>query len=151
MGLDMYLEAELYVSEYFEGGKEIVADLKKLDLNKRLKGKQIKKIVVEVGYWWKSNEIHKWFVDNVQDGVDDCKRTYVSREQLEELLDIVEYVLADPKSGPELLPTESGFFFGGTDYDSYYMQDLENTKTILTEILENPEYNNWDFYYQSSW
>lgn len=151
MGLDMYLTAEIYVSEYFEGGKEILEDLKKLDLTKRLNGKQIKKISVEVGYWRKANEIHKWFVDNVQDGVDDCKRSYVSREQLQELLDIVERVLAEPELGPELLPTEGGFFFGGTDYDEFYIQDLEETKKIIQNILNDSVFNGWDFYYQSSW
>ena len=151
MGLDMYLSAEIYVSEYFEGGKEILEDLKKLDLIKRLNGKQIKTLSVEVGYWRKANEIHKWFVDNVQDGVDDCKRSYVSREQLQELLDIVERVLAEPELGPELLPTESGFFFGGTDYDEFYIQDLEETKKIIQNILNDSVFNGWDFYYQSSW
>ena len=27
---------------------------------------------VEIGYWRKSNQIHKWFVDNIQEGVDNC-------------------------------------------------------------------------------
>ena len=36
----------------------------------------------EVGYWRKANQIHKWFVDNVQDGVDDCGEYKVTKEQL---------------------------------------------------------------------
>lgn len=28
----------------------------------------------EIGYWRKANHIHKWFVDCVQDGEDDCEK-----------------------------------------------------------------------------
>lgn len=152
MGLDSYLEAEYYVSEYFGNGKEVASDLEKLDLTKRLNGRKIKKLSVEVGYWRKCNQIHKWFVENVQDGQDNCQRSYVSREQLQELLAIVERVLADPKLGLELLPTGSGFFFGSTEYDDYYIQDLQETKRILKSVLNNNEFKNgWNFYYQASW
>lgn len=52
-------------------------------------------IIDQVGYWRKSNEIHNWFVENVQDGVDDCcYHDEVTRETLEELLDICKRVLA---------------------------------------------------------
>jgi hypothetical protein len=47
----------------------------------------------------------------------------------------------------KLLPTESGFFFGSTDYDEYYIQDIKDTKEILEEALKN----DGEFYYHSSW
>ena len=47
----------------------------------------------KVGYWRKANQVHKWFVDNVQDGDDDCGTYPVTREQLEELLEKCEYIL----------------------------------------------------------
>lgn len=40
----------------------------------------------EIAYWRKANQIHKWFVDNVQDGEDDCGDYEVSEEQLRDLL-----------------------------------------------------------------
>lgn len=40
----------------------------------------------EVAYWRKANQVHKWFVDHVQDGVDDCGNYGVTQEQLEDLL-----------------------------------------------------------------
>ena len=46
--------------------------------------------------------------------------------------------------------TESGFFFGSTDYDEYYWEDLENTKTMLTDILAEPE-DDAEFIYRASW
>lgn len=58
--------------------------------------------------------------------------------------------IEDTAKAEELLPTESGFFFGGTDYDEYYVEDLKNTIKILDECLwaENKEGN---FYYHNSW
>lgn len=46
-----------------------------------------------VMYWRKENAIHKWFVDNVQDGVDDCGDYEVSVEQLRTLMDTCKKVI----------------------------------------------------------
>ena len=43
--------------------------------------------------WRKANQIHKWFVDHVQDGKDDCGCYDVEVEQLQQLLGIVNKVL----------------------------------------------------------
>jgi hypothetical protein len=60
-------------------------------------------------------------------------------------------VLEFPERAEELLPTQSGFFFGGTDYDEWYKQDLEYTVTRIEKILADPAFVKSDFYYQSSW
>lgn len=50
-------------------------------------------IMEQVGYWRKENMIHQWFVDHVQDGVDDCDyHNECTKEILEELLDTCEKV-----------------------------------------------------------
>ena len=105
----------------------------------------------ELGYWRKANAIHKWFVDNVQNGVDDCGEYKVTKEQLIELRDTCNDVLKEPNLAEHLLPTQSGFFFGGTDYGDGYVWDLENTVHIINEILENKSYCLDDLYYSSSW
>lgn len=55
----------------------------------------------------------------------------------------------------KLLPTASGFFFGNTDYDQYYMDDIDNTIEIIESLLSEKEpdrdYLNADIYYSSSW
>ena len=145
MGLDMYLYAERYVSDWNEEGKELSNKLKELT------GKRITSFRTEVGYWRKANAIHKWFVDNCQDGIDKCQTTFVSDEKLEELLELVNRVLADPKLAPELLPTGSGFFFGGTEYGEYYIDDLQYTKELIEKVLNDESLQNYNFYYQSSW
>ena len=47
----------------------------------------------DVGYWRKANQIHNWFVQNVQNGIDDCGRYEVSKEDLIELRNLCEKVL----------------------------------------------------------
>ena len=138
------------------------------------------KVIEEVAYWRKANQIHNWFVENVQGGNDDCGSYYVDTEKLEALLGIVNEVLdsinlidgqiingytiengnkkfnyedgqliEDSSIAQKLLPTSEGFFFGSTEYDEYYYQDLVYTKQILEEILAREEID--DYYYHSSW
>lgn len=51
-------------------------------------------IMKQVGYWRKANQIHNFFVKNVQDGVDDCDyHNECTREILEDLLRTCKIVL----------------------------------------------------------
>jgi hypothetical protein len=177
MGLDMYLTRRIYVGNKYKKPEEQV----KVE-GKDIEQAQVSEIIADLGYWRKANAIHNWFVQNVQEGEDDCKEYHVSREKLEELLLIVNTVLKaselvegqigngkiydkekddwvpkmvegktikDPSKAQELLPTQSGFFFGSEGYDEYYYQDLLSTKDILVKALD-AELNS-EIYYQSSW
>ena len=109
-------------------------------------------IMEQVGYWRKANQIHSWFVDKVQDGIDDCDyHNEVTKEDLEELLDICRQVFFDHSLADELLPTQSGFFFGGTEYDEYYFDDIEATMNIIKNVLETTDFDKEMIYYVSSW
>ena len=102
----------------------------------------------EIGYWRKANQIHKWFVENIQDSKDDCRLYEFEKEKLEELLSICETIKENPEKAPELLPTQQGFFFGSYEYDDFYMMDIEETIVICKWALSQ----NYDwFMYQSSW
>lgn len=137
----------------------------------------------EVGYWRKANHIHQWFIENVQNGEDDCRyHREVEEDDLRELLDICETVLAscelvdgqicngyrfegdteipimqygknveDSSIAELLLPTASGFFFGGTDYDEYYVDDIKRTIDIIKNVLETTDFDTQMVYYVSSW
>ena len=110
------------------------------------------RIAEEVGYWRKANAIHKWFVDNVQDGEDDCDfHREVTREDLEELRDVCHEVLCDPDLAEELLPTQGGFFFGSLGYDEWYERDLRETIAIIDKVLETTDFETQMVYYRSSW
>lgn len=50
-----------------------------------------------VVYWRKANAIHKWFVDNVQHGTDDCGVHDVGIEQLRDLRNRCEAVLSSTR------------------------------------------------------
>ena len=105
---------------------------------------------VQVAYWRKANQIHKWFVDHVQNGVDNCEEYYVSRDQLQLLLDTCKIVLIDKEEASQLLPVQEGFFFGSYEYNEYYFSDIKDTIEQLEKVLtEYPE--EWSFKYQSSW
>jgi len=181
MGLDMYLSKKSYVKNWEHMTKESLHDitiLKGGEKVEKIKVERIKYIVEEVAYWRKANQIHNWFVQNVQDGEDDCGDYDVNHKQLTELRDTCKSILEKMdfvtvkkevehmgENGFEtreidfrkilnieeivkLLPTASGFFFGGTEYDEYYIQDLEETVEVLTKILEE---EGDDYSYHSSW
>jgi len=158
MGLDMYLYASKYVSssDMFEKDNptrfaEIIKAVGADDFPKLEFGSAT--VDIQVGYWRKANAIHDWFVQNCQGGEDKCQKAYVSRDSLIELRDACMKVLASKDNqdvAEEFLPTASGFFFGGTEYDEYYWQYVESTITLLNTLLVTvPE--DWDFNYQSSW
>ena len=190
MGLDMYLEK---CDRRAWGYKDM--DIDKMKVNNPALYEELKPLIVmrgqyhhwesfftEVGYWRKANAIHKWFVDNVQDGNDDCGSYEVSKEQLEELLDACltiknkskmkkgkiqngltlkdgvwcpimeegEYI-ENPEVAAELLPTQGGFFFGSTEYDQWYMADIDETIDILTNVLETVDFDREMVVYSASW
>ena len=147
MGLDMYLNAKRFLwHNEDELANKIAEHLPEIN------GKRVKEITIEAMYWRKSNMIHKWFVDNVQDGTDDCGTYEVSRDKLKELVDIITEVLAKKSNASKLLPNTAGFFFGSQDYDKYYFEDLKDTKEVLEGLLNNEELNkHWYFEYHSSW
>lgn len=136
----------------------------------------------EVAYWRKANQIHNWFVENVQDGVDDCGYYEVSRQKLQDLLadcrDVLKYAeceLQEMNGGlqridgewkettmigrkiinkdvvADILPTTSGFFFGSTEYDEWYLRDIENTIEQLNAILDETDFTEDAILYTSSW
>ncbi len=155
MGLDMYLSAKRYMSKYFDE-----ADIERINKINDIFGVTgiddgdygAQQVTFRVAYWRKANAIHKWFVDNVQEGRDECQEAWVSREQLQQLLDICKQILEDKSLASELLPPQSGFFFGSTDIDDWYMQDIKFTAERLDKILKDPAFaKGIDFYYQSSW
>lgn len=157
MGLDMYLTGHRYIWRHTQEPQE---DMLRNAVSKAtgFKANQIKGIRLDLGYWRKANAIHNWFVHNVQHGEDDCREYYVSREQLQELKDTCQRILSVAENGDnwteeadEFLPPTEGFFFGDTNYNDYYLQDLKETIVIIDNILTDPVLVDVDITYQSSW
>ncbi len=190
MGLDQYLRASQYIGrwEYMKGDER--KEYAKADAILEASGMadaQVENAGIDVRttamYWRKANQVHAWFVKNVQGGVDDCGTYHVTEDQIRSLRDTAELVLhsvtmvpdmvtngqhlgpetdgkwvptlesgeqiMNPSIAQELLPATEGFFFGGTDYDQWYVDDLKRTIEGLTRVLELE--GDFEFYYESSW
>ena len=99
MGLDMYLTKKTYVKNWKHNEKNGVPEwsvtVKKY--GKKYDGLDTSKISCveqEVITWRKANAIHKWFVDNVQNGDDDCGVYHVETDALKELMGICDEILS---------------------------------------------------------
>jgi hypothetical protein len=152
MGLDMYLSAKRYLTNYdFHPEEKAVNQRVKeaLGLQGYDRESQSMEVKLTVAYWRKANQIHNWFVQNVQGGKDNCDEYFVPRDALIDLLETVNVVLANRDSS-KLKPVE-GFFFGSTNIDEWYWDDLEHTKTMVTHALEDTALKDAMFYYESSW
>lgn len=139
-------------------------------------------IIESITSWRKANQIHQWFVNNVQDGNDDCGTYEVGEEQLLTLLNICKEVLSksklvdgmiengkkfengklipimqegkyieDPSVAIKLLPSQSGFFFGSTKYDEWYLDDVKHTISVLEKVLRDTDFKHEIVMYSSSW
>jgi hypothetical protein len=152
MGLDMNLNREYYIGAQYEWN-EVTGNVDIFIRGEKVKVdlKDIKCIQCETVYWRKANMIHRWFVDHVQDGEDDCKPYYVGVSQLKELLDLCLKVRDNPDLAAELLPTQEGFFFGSTEYDESYFWDINYTIKELGKLNLINEYHGYSYYYESSW
>lgn len=71
-------------------------------------------------------------------------------DRMEPILEPGKRVL-NPEVCEQLLPTQGGFFFGGTDYDEYYIADIEETFEQCTKLLEETDFENEVLFYVSSW
>lgn len=108
-------------------------------------------IFEEIGYWRKANQIHNWFVANVQDGVDECQLSIVPKEKIEELLQNCREIRKNKNKASSLLPTRSGFFFGNTEYDEWYDDDIKQTIKTLSNVLKKTDFDKEEVFYQASW
>lgn len=110
------------------------------------------RVMEQVGYWRKANQIHRWFVENIQNEIDDCEyHREVTKEDLEQLLDACHEVICNPDLSELRLPTQGGFFFGDTDYGEYYLEEVRETIDIITNVLETTDFDKQMIYYVSSW
>ena len=153
MGLDMYLYKKHYVKNWDYMSNEerhtisIKKGKKKLD---HIKPDRVCYVVEEVMYWRKFNALHKWFVDNIQEGMDDCKESFVDESDLKMLLETLTYVYENKDTAETILPTAQGFFFGNDEIDKYYWEEVKSTIIQLKDLLEEDN-KSASFYYRSSW
>jgi len=162
MGLDMYLYLEEYKSllkfdNNFTDKK--VENFYPKDLRdfakQHIKDNFLSKITqYQVGYWRKFNALHNYIVKTFADGEDNCKDIYIGGiKGVKQILDICLKVQENRDLASELLPTQSGFFFGGLEYDEWYFKDLEYTIDLLQRVIELLKRSKEDYsvVYHASW
>lgn len=159
MGLDMYLTKRTHVQNWSympEDQRHTVTVTGPAAAH--ILPERISEIVEQVAYWRKANAIHRYFVETCQEGVDDCREAYVSLETLADLVDRCRKILAVAREATDaqawtavaqdLLPPQSGFFFGSAELDDFYLDDLRKTVDMVGLLLAE---ESGTYYYRSSW
>jgi hypothetical protein len=115
------------------------------------------KVVVSIvcAYWRKANAVHSWFVQNCQDGIDECQESPVSREDLQALREqclaaVAAYDTGDKDVAEELMTPKAGFFFGSYDVDDWWRSDIQQTAEEIERVLRDAPQDVY-FTYQASW
>jgi hypothetical protein len=94
-------------------------------------------VEVNVAYWRKANAIHRWFVDVVQGGVDECQASEVTRDQLDALRLSAQTVLDAVEVKPGLI-TNGYTLSQGEDGDLIRSPILEEGGVVVagTDVAE---------------
>ena len=85
-----------------------------------------------IAYFRKVNFIYAYFAEKLIDEV-----AWVTKGDLEDLIDRCSKVLKHHSLAEKLLPTQGGFFFGSTEYDVWYFDDVKNCKKQMKRLLKN--------------
>ena len=97
-------------------------------------------------YFRKVNFVYRYFADKMED---EC--CFVTRGEMEDIVDRCERVLNNEGAAEELLPTMAGFFFGSTDYDNWYYKDVEDCKKQFSKMLKRFNAETDVFFMVFSW
>ena len=73
----------------------------------------------EVAYFRKVNFLIPFFGYE-----ENCSNIEIDKYQVEDLIEACKEVLANHDKASFLLPTQAGFFFGSTDYDDWYFDNV---------------------------
>lgn len=67
---------------------------------------------------------------------------FTDKDDIDDIINRCERVLKDHKQAEYLLPTQSGFFFGSTDFDKWYFSDVKDCLRQMKKyrkLLEDEE------------
>ena len=90
--------------------------------------------LLEVAYFRKVNFLVRYFQYKKNLSLEK-----ISTPKVQLLLDYCTKVLGDrsEETSKKLLPTQDGFFFGSTEYDQWYYEDVERVYETFKEILDD--------------
>ena len=84
-----------------------------------------------VGYFRKVNCVYRYFEGKLTD-----ETAWVTKEDCEDIINRCTAVLKTPSLASELMPTQSGCFFGSTEYDKYYFDDLKDVRKQFKSFIK---------------
>lgn len=105
-------------------------------------------------YWRKANFVHWYFTHDWEErgfASDDCVEFPTDEAELRMLSAMCETVLEDKAQAEFILPTMSGFFFGSTDYDDWYFEDVKYTKDEIDKLLEERPLQDGEEFFYHAW
>lgn len=150
MGLDMfiYLHKEDYKSEFRGNLGALPPELKNFHVESTSH-----EDYYEVGYWRKFNALHSYIVETYANGIDECQKIYLTRLDIKNILSTLK-LIKDEECAKEYMPTSEGFFFGSTDYDDYYFENVKKSIDIFSKLLAfltSEDGKDYDVFYNASW
>ena len=180
MGLDMYLSKKSYVKnwDFMSEEEKHKVTIEKNGQPTNIKPERVSYVEEQLMYWRKANQIHGWFTTNTKEIVPDVKYS-VTKTDLEVLLETCKKVIETLEKSPkktkkvvggwkngeeymvdvetydsdvveDILPPTQGFFFGSSEIDEWYKEDIMNTIKFLEEELPNSKDDD-EFEYYASW
>lgn len=151
MGLDMYLNMK--VSHYPKKGDTTInlanldSSWDNLDFNEFGASNRVD-ISMGVGYWRKANHIHNWFVNNVQEGADNCGDYNVTMDNFNSLYDTCMNILN--KLNGKIFSINNEYREDCELYVKEHGIELEETVTFdVTKLKEFYGDNNLQMYYRT--
>jgi len=158
MGLDMLLTKETIIpSRDYDDNHNYVVTVKDTgnDYNDVI-SRRVTSVTETIAQWRKDNQIHGWFVRNLQNDIDDCGKYVADKDTIEKLyMDLGSALYKkNNEKAEKLFPPTEGFFFGGNTMDEVYWGGLKYTYSIVKIVLEEmkrADNNNSTYYYISSW
>lgn len=99
-----------------------------------------------VGYFRKVNCVYRYFEGKLTD-----ETAWVTKEDCEDIINRCTAVLKTPSLASELMPTQSGCFFGSTEYDKYYFDDLKDVRKQFKSFIKYFKTDNDLMYIYMSW
>lgn len=131
----------------FDGYTDELLEVKHPDEVERVFNKDCEDMfAISDAYFRKVNFLYEFFREDMEN-----ERCIVDKTRIGQLVDVCEDVLAhegDEDYAKEHLPTTDGFFFGSTEYDQWYWNDVKDCIKQMRKLyrgLTDEDFVIWEF------
>lgn len=102
----------------------------------------------KVGYFRKFNALFSWIHRHVE-AIENCEYILVSKDHFTQLQSTLNEL--NTANCSIHFPTQFGFFFGSTEYDEWYWQDISELKIFVDKILSEFDFDQEEIYFWAWW